>query len=311
MWNFIKNNPWDNFVENFTKEITRLQFFYFLIASLFIPTILILSSGLTWIKILVNLYALIGFFFLYKRFRSNRNYLNLHNKEKGKAFSFFYYISIKLGGLFASIFVFYLVVFIAMSILRVLTGIAQSEDPSKIPDYTTFKILFTSLTAGLSEEVWRFSFILLITLGLKKVFKNSWSKKSTQFTSLFIAIFISSYTFGWLHSFNHSDSYFSLPITIQIGTAGVFLALIAILTRRLWVVMFIHCWQDISALTVTLKLRKIGDISKITEKQFVHFFEQNHAFIMICFFLFLFTILMAILFFVFIRYSKGSNLNKL
>jgi len=78
------------------------------------------------------------------------------------------------------------------------------------------------------------------------------------------------------------------------------------LTRRLWIVVLIHAFHDIFASNLTMKMRKIGDISKISEEQFIHYMEQNQFFIPTFLFGSILFFLFIVLFFIFIRFSRGA-----
>ena len=102
-----------------------------------------------------------------------------------------------------------------------------------------------SLLASL-EELWRWSFIFTILLVAKNFSKSKWANMASyRRWSFVLALMISSLLFGMGHMAEFSRYQF-LSIVI-LGGSGLILALVAILTRRLWMAITVHALYDFLA----------------------------------------------------------------
>lgn len=93
--------------------------------------------------------------------------------------------------------------------------------------------------AGL-EEVWRFSYIVLILLFFKKAMPRLW-ERSSKSTFMIAAILLSSLLFGVGHSLAYEQDW-----TVFVGTVvsytnlGVILGYLLISSRNIWILVLVH-----------------------------------------------------------------------
>lgn len=120
------------------------------------------------------------------------------------------------------------------------------DNVQNLDKVTTSKIipnLIETSFAGL-EEVWKLSIIFLIvyfvTLLAKEKLNNT--KKSIV---IILAMLISSFVFGWLHTFGYSDVWFNPKITLGVSILGLDLVILFLITRRLWTAILTHSMFDI------------------------------------------------------------------
>ena len=106
--------------------------------------------------------------------------------------------------------------------------------------------LVVSVVMGLVaslEELWRWSSIFAILLVAKNLSKFKWANMTSYRRWAFVlALIISSLLFGMGHMAEFSRYQF-LSIVI-LGGSGLILALVAILTRRLWMAITVHALYD-------------------------------------------------------------------
>lgn len=102
--------------------------------------------------------------------------------------------------------------------------------------------IVTSLLASL-EEAWRWSTIFILLLIAKNLSKSNWSSKVLYRRLAFIlALMISSLLFGMMHVAEFSQ--YQIVAMVVLGGAGLILASVVILTRRLWMAISVHALYD-------------------------------------------------------------------
>lgn len=305
---FLKKKPWGNLIENLTSTMSKPLYFYLLFYSLLLPILVIVTHlhseiNSDIVQIIINILAFGLFFFIPKYLRSGNNLLALGRSKKKGIFFYFYHLVMKGSGIFAVLFFSYTAIATTMLLLEKTTGIAQSQELPDMSGYSFLTIVYQSLTAGLTEEVWRVSAIIVTLLLLKKALKTQWEKRWIQGVSLFFSIFITSMVFGWLHSFGYSDSYFSVSITVQLGIVGVILAFISIISRRLWLAVLFHSFFDFVSISLNAKASEI----LISEKAYEQFMHDNISWVLGITGVFLLLFLCFLLSLFLIRFSKGGK----
>lgn len=104
----------------------------------------------------------------------------------------------------------------------------------------------TSILAG-SEEIWRLSYIVLLLLIFKKLFRKHWVPEK-QKIFLGITVAITSILFGIGHTLAYDYNF-----RIWIGTVliysvlGLVLCLLLLWTRDLWLLVTVHAFYDVVA----------------------------------------------------------------
>lgn len=304
----LKKKPWENLVYRLTNEIPRSIQCVFLLYTLLLPLLVILTNVVEemngiWVGLVMNLFAGFLFFIVPRYLRSGNNLLSLHEEHRKPLFSVLYHTVLKLGSVFGVIVFSYTVILLVMMVLEQLTGISQSQ---KIPDLTHmtfFDITYNALTAGLTEEVWRISAIIVTLLFFKKVTQSFWAKSSVRNISLIISFVATSFVFGWLHTFGYSDSYFSIPITVQLGLIGMVLGGISLLTRRLWLAVFFHFFFDFLSFTLNAKASHLIQ----SEEAYERFVQDHLLWFAAGTYFFFFLAGMFFLSIYFFRFSKGGK----
>ncbi|MHB0943374.1 CPBP family intramembrane glutamic endopeptidase [Paenibacillus sp. ALE1] len=104
--------------------------------------------------------------------------------------------------------------------------------------------LVTDILAG-AEEVWRYSSILVIYLLLNYAVGKLNKGKNIKIALLMISFIVSSFLFGWMHTFAYSDGWINPDITIMIGLMGLCFASIMFITKRIWSVILTHIVFDV------------------------------------------------------------------
>jgi membrane protease YdiL (CAAX protease family) len=121
---------------------------------------------------------------------------------------------------------------------------SKPQHLEKITNSNIIQYFFNSIQAG-AEELWRFALITMFVIILKIIFKKAWENNYVRWGILFIGLLGSSFVFGWVHTFAYTKQWFSLDITILLGSSGFIYGLVLILTRRLSVVILAHILWDI------------------------------------------------------------------
>lgn len=308
LFELLKKKPWTNLVERLTTNVPPILQGLFLFYTLLVPTMVIcihafdITSGL-WVTLVLNLCATVVFYFIARYLRSGTRLLSLDTAHRKPLFSFIYHTTLKLSSVFAVIIFSYTAILLVMMLLEYTTGITQSQEIPDLSHMTFFDITYNALTAGLTEEVWRVAAILVLLLFFKKITGTYWHKKTIQTGSLFFSFVFTSFVFGWLHTFGYSDSYFSVPITLQLGLIGMVLAGISLLTRRLWLAVFFHFFFDFVSFTLNAKAMPLLE-SEQAGKAFV---EANMVWFMGIGYTFLFLMGLFFLSIYLLRYSKGGK----
>lgn len=304
----LKKKPWANLVEQLTTNVPPILKGLFTFYTLLLPLVVIgihafdVTSGL-WVTLVLNLCAAVVFYFIPRYLRSGNQLLSLDRTHQKPPFSFIYHTVLKLGSLFAVIIFAYTAILLVMLVLEKTTGISQSQEIPDLSHMNFLDITYNALTAGLTEEVWRIAAILTLLLFFKKITGLYWTRKTVQVIALFISFVFTSFVFGWLHTFGYSDSYFSVPITVQLGLIGMVLASISLLTRRLWLAVFFHFFFDFVSFTLNAKAKPLMESEQAGEA----FVEKNMVWFMGIGYLFIFLTGMFFLSIYLLRYSKGGK----
>lgn len=308
LFQFLKKRPWGNLVRNLTDSLPKSFIWLVTLYTLLLPILVVVMHFVEGINgllatIVLNLVALVVFYYLSSFLRSKHQWLSLNEDYRQPLFSLVYRLVLKLGAIFAVIVFSYTAILLIMVLLEQTTGISQSQEIPDLTHMTFFDISYNAFTAGLTEEVWRLSAIVVLLLLFKKMTRGLWEKKSTQWFSLFGAFVLSSFVFGWLHTFGYSDSYFSVPITVQLGLIGMVFAGISLLTRRLWLAVFFHFFFDFVSFTMNAKAMHL----LTSESAFEAFVETNMIWFTTGTYALFFFASMFFLSLYLIRFSKGGK----
>ncbi|OAB39283.1 hypothetical protein PMSD_04970 [Paenibacillus macquariensis subsp. defensor] len=129
----------------------------------------------------------------------------------------------------------------------VMNSILSDKNPQNLQSSITLQELFEQMISDFytgSEEVWRFATISILCVMLSKIaFKRS---VILHISILTLAILISSFIFGWLHTFGYSSSWFDFNITVTLTTTGLCFALLLIVTKNIWTVVITHILFNVS-----------------------------------------------------------------
>ncbi len=126
---------------------------------------------------------------------------------------------------------------------------ADAQDPTwtfidKV-DTVGYDIYQDSL-AGL-EEVWRLSYIILLLLLFKKVFRRRW-ESGPRDIFLMISLFVTSILFGIDHTLAVEEPWkIKIGAIVTFANMGLLFGLILFWTRSLWVTVLVHSVYDIMA----------------------------------------------------------------
>ncbi|WP_431785895.1 CPBP family glutamic-type intramembrane protease [Paenibacillus lactis] len=115
----------------------------------------------------------------------------------------------------------------------------ESVSPGNLP-----LDLISACLAGL-EEVWKLS-VIILGIYVATVWVGRSPNKIRKCVAVILSLIVSSFIFGWLHSFGYSNNWFDPKITFSIGILGLELGLVFLLTRRLWVAILVHSMFDIN-----------------------------------------------------------------
>lgn len=306
MLRLLKNKPWRSLINTLTSPIPFPLLVLFILCSILLPSMVIFNHmyGINTpiFKYILDVFSLIVVLFIPKYLRTGKKLLSLQSTRKKGFFPTIYHTVLKIGGTFVVIFFTYTAILISMIIVKILTGIEQSQEIPDMSHVTIPMIVYRSFSAGLTEEVWRIVTIVLILAMIKKISGNAWNKNTVKSFALFFAVIFTSFAFGWLHTFGYSDSYFSVPIIIQIGVIGVILSGVFLLTRRIWYAIFFHFVFDFVSMTLNAKARDV--IMSDTFSPFAFIADQKIWFVILgC--SFLLGLICFILSIYFLRFSKG------
>ncbi|MWV44845.1 CPBP family intramembrane metalloprotease [Paenibacillus sp. HJL G12] len=124
----------------------------------------------------------------------------------------------------------------------VTSYIIKDQNPQELPSAINSNELFLDLISDFlagSEEIWRFAAINVICLMLSSLAL----KRNVILT---IAVILSSFLFGWLHTFNYTVGWFDYNITITLMILGLCFGLLFIITKNIWTVIITHIMFDVS-----------------------------------------------------------------
>ncbi|KAF6565337.1 CPBP family intramembrane metalloprotease [Paenibacillus sp. EKM202P] len=137
-------------------------------------------------------------------------------------------------------------VFIA-AIVNLIGGMfVKNENPQGLTALASNEViysLFTDIIAG-AEEIWRYSSIFIIYLIFTFCFRRFSKSKGTKIALLISSFLISSFIFGWLHTFSYSNGWINLDITVTIGLMGLCFSLVMFITKRIWCAILTHSMFD-------------------------------------------------------------------
>lgn len=106
--------------------------------------------------------------------------------------------------------------------------------------------IYTDSLAGL-EEVWRLSYLILVLMVFKKVFRRRWEKGSRDIFVI-LALFLTSIIFGIDHTLDTEQPWsVKLGSIVTFANMGFLFGILLLWTRNLWVMVFVHAIYDISA----------------------------------------------------------------
>jgi hypothetical protein len=103
----------------------------------------------------------------------------------------------------------------------------------------------SSILAG-TEEIWRLGYIILILLLLKTLFRNKWVN-GDQKPFMLTALIISSFLFGWSHTFSsyYDDTSVYIGTVILYSVAGLVLGALLLWSKNLWILVAVHSLYDV------------------------------------------------------------------
>jgi hypothetical protein len=106
--------------------------------------------------------------------------------------------------------------------------------------------IYTDSLAGL-EEVWRLSYMILVLMVLKKIFRIRWEKGSRDIF-LMLALFLTSVIFGIDHTLDTEQTWsVKLGSIVTFANMGFLFGILLLWTRHLWIMVFVHALYDIMA----------------------------------------------------------------
>lgn len=130
------------------------------------------------------------------------------------------------------------------SLIKLFTNFDFSlVDPHNSATYDSpYRIVFTALDAGISEEIWRYLMIITLAMIL--------GQKSFQLAG---SILISSVIFGLSHYTNvFAVGWSKATMNVIAATAwGIIMAIVLLYTGKIWLGMLLHATHDFLAFSLT------------------------------------------------------------
>lgn len=153
--------------------------------------------------------------------------INRGVRENGKRRFIWYYIILPLA---------------APIVMKMLANLLLAifpidSNPQGLKEYSLDQLLNSiifNFFAG-AEEVWRFSVILVVAKITYIICRQRFAK-----LSLLAGLLVSSFMFGWLHTFPYGGGWFNTDITIVLSLMGLMYGLLLFITRNLWSVILAH-----------------------------------------------------------------------
>ncbi|MBE4907243.1 CPBP family intramembrane metalloprotease [Bacillus luteolus] len=103
----------------------------------------------------------------------------------------------------------------------------------------------SSILAG-TEEIWRLGYMILILLVLKAIFQKKWDSGNHK-PFIITALVLSSFMFGWSHTFAsyYDDTSVYIGTVILYSAAGIILGSLLLWAKNLWILVAVHSLYDV------------------------------------------------------------------
>lgn len=235
-------NIWSNLPERMLPERKYLWAYFFI--SLLMPLIIIIQSrvypSIHYLYMPTQFFALLLVVHIHKKIRSgNYNFESYSTFNSGILYKIgkfvLFYITLPYICFFTNNIIIQL---IPKSILETnIQGLSSS-----VPKSNLKSDLISSILAS-TEEVWKVVTIFIVIFLCNKINNN----QKYKWLYLFIGLLITSFIFGWIHTFGYSEHWFSLKITAVLGIFGLMDTILILITRRFISVMISHSLFDVAS----------------------------------------------------------------
>lgn len=297
---FFSHKPWRGLIRRLAQPLPPVSMYLLLFYTILVPTLVI--SGIhvpVAAFVLLNLFALYLFRSISTSLHSGQGLFSIQSQTMPPISRWIISCVLKVSAFVSTIFLTYLVIILSMKGLQLMTGIEHSQDMPDLSSLSLKNIVFKAITAGITEEIWRFSFIILFLIACRKISGVLFDKTPVRIIALFVSVLLSSVVFGWLHSFGYSELSFSFPITIQLGVMGMILCSISLLTRRLWLGISFHAFHDLIVMILLVLTERFESLEALS------FISGFGLFFFTCISLLIIGFLCLIISFFLLRFLKG------
>lgn len=234
----VFNQYWGNIPEKMVDTKSFVWLYLFLAVSFPLSIILIYRVNVNFI-LLFYVAQVISFLIaphIHRQIRTGNNVLQVESQNILYRLSAFFGVYVLLP---------ILIMFTKVVLISFVQGMFTNSNPQGLGTVSNENLktdILSSILAS-SEEVWRIAIIFVIYLILLRLFPNK--KPIYKWIYIFIGVIISSFMFGWIHTFGYTSSWFSFQITVVLGVTGMVYAAFIFITRRFIVVMIAHGLYDV------------------------------------------------------------------